>query len=303
VNLNLKAAERYVFAAVLMLSTAVVTQYTLAQTTPGASPAPTPTPSPTPAPEKKLLTNILHDQKAIWTSPFRLQVDDLKWLVPLGAATAALIATDQRTTNELVEHGNNQTRIDVSNGISQLGAGYTTFGISAAFYLVGRVEGDARARETGLLGAEALINTAIVTTVLKGISQRPRPTHDNGRGNFRDDGDSFPSGHSASAWALATVIADEYHQHKWVIFTAYGMATAVSVARYTGRNHFLSDSLVGGAIGYGIGHHVYNRHHDPAVNITEGPHQHRNWTKYVPFVTPRYARATETYGLTLLWDF
>ena len=37
-------------------------------------------------------------------------------------------------------------------------------------------------------------------------------------------------------------------------------AAAVSVSRYTGRNHFLSDVLVGSALGYGIGRRQRQHH-------------------------------------------
>ena len=67
--------------------------------------AQTPVPSPSPTPvvysssnlEHQFFKNILRDQKAIWTSPFHLHGSDARWLVPLGAGTAALIATDRRT--------------------------------------------------------------------------------------------------------------------------------------------------------------------------------------------------------------
>src|SRR6266536_1869041 len=39
------------------------------------------------------------DQKAIWTSPFLLQAEAVRWLAPIGAATAALI--DERLANSV----------------------------------------------------------------------------------------------------------------------------------------------------------------------------------------------------------
>lgn len=38
------------------------------------------------------------------------------------------------------------------------------------------------------------------------------------------------------------------------------MAAAVSVSRFTGRNHYPSDVLVGSALGYLIGHYVVRQH-------------------------------------------
>src|SRR5262249_61572111 len=102
---------------------------------------------------------------------------------------------------------------------------------AAAFYLLGRKENDARARETGLLGGEALIDSGIVAAVLKTATQRPRPRAGEDRGKFFHGGLSFPSGHSIVAWALATIGSNEYRDNRLIQISAYGLATAVSVSR------------------------------------------------------------------------
>jgi membrane-associated phospholipid phosphatase len=268
-----------------------------------AQPSSTPAAKPTPSLERRFFKNILEDQRAIWTSPFHLGRGDAKWLIPLGLSTAALFATDRRTADALDD--GNQTRVRVSRGISQGGALYTTGGIAATFYLVGRATKNARARETGLLGAEALIDGELVASALKLITQRPRPLEDNGSGEFFDGGRSFPSGHAVSAWSMATVIAYEYGEHRPVVrFGAYGLATMVSISRYTGRKHFLSDVLVGSAIGYGIGRYVYRTHHDPSLDIDQGgTNVTGKHSKLIPFTSPLYSRATHSYGLALAWNF
>lgn len=270
---------------------------------PVPQPAPTPEARPTPSLERRFFKNILRDQRAIWTSPFHMERGDAKWLAPLGLSTAALFATDRRTASALDD--GNQTRVRVSKDISQGGALYTTGGIAATFYLVGRATKNKRARETGLLGAEALIDGELVASALKLITQRPRPLEDNGSGEFFDGGRAFPSGHAVSAWSMATVIAYEYGEHRPVVrFGAYGLATVVSISRFTGRKHFLSDVVVGSAIGYGIGRYVYRTHHDPSLDIDQvdtkvtGKH-----SKLIPFTAPLYSRATRSYGLALAWNF
>lgn len=281
-------------------------------------PAPRATPSPTPKRERNFFKDILRDQRAIWTSPFHVGRDDAKWLAPLGVSTLALAATDQKTG----QLSDGRRRISISKDISLAGSLYSTGGLAAIFYVTGRATGNARARETGRLGGEALINTALVYGALKTVSQRPRPTVDDAHAEFFDGGQSFPSGHAASAWALATVIANEYRHRRAVQVGAYGIATAVSVSRYTSRRHFLSDVLVGSAIGYGIGRYVYKTHHDPALdssvadtsredeedaNGMTGAHvdtgRERARSKLAPFVAPVFSRARREYGLVLSWSF
>lgn len=268
--------------------------------------APSPSPSPTPQTtatrtlERSFFKNILSDQKAIWTAPFHLHGEDARWLAPLGLGTAAFIVTDRRTADEMLE---SQSQLNASRTISYIGSAYSVFGIAGTFYLAGRATHNERARETGILGAEALIDSAIFVTAIKEVTQRPRPRAGISRGDFFDGGTSFPSGHSIEAWSLATVIANEYHDHRAVEIAAYGIASAVSVSRFSGQNHFLSDILVGSAMGYGIGRYVYKTHHvKPSASGTdegESLEPRRRW----PSIAPEYSRAAHVYGVGIAWSF
>jgi membrane-associated phospholipid phosphatase len=271
---------------------------------PVSTPAPTPTPSTKSAPslERQFLRNILRDQRAIWTSPLHLQADDAKWLVPLGLSTAALIATDHTTARKIFEYDDH---LAVSHSMSQGGNYIVTTGFVTTFYLVGRKFKNRRARETGILGAQALIDGLIVTQTIKVATQRPQPLSDRQRGRFFTRGLDFPSGHAAAAWSLAAIVANEYRDKRYVGVAAYSIATAVSVARYTARRHFLSDSLVGSFIGYGIGRYVYRTHHvvNRDSNDEEDEIDEPQRSKWRPLITPTYNRRARDYGLTLVWNF
>ena len=117
---------------------------------------------------------------------------------------------------------------------------------------------------------------------------------------------SFPSGHSIEAWTLATVIANEYHDHRAVEIAAYGLASAVSISRFTGHNHFLSDVLVGSALGYGIGRYVYKTHHVKTSAFggeEEEEEQSFNHSRRWPSIAPAYSRSARVYGVALAWSF
>jgi hypothetical protein len=165
--------------------------------TPASQVSPMPQASPTPSLERRFFKNLLRDQRVIWTSPLRVRQEDAKWVAPLGATTLALIATDRRTAGKLDD--DDDFRLDVSRGASSMGSIYTTGGIAATFYLVGRAKGNARARETSLLSMETLINGVAVYGVLKRVTQRPRPRQENGHARFFDEGNAFPSGHAVNA--------------------------------------------------------------------------------------------------------
>ena len=253
------------------------------------------TPAPTPTLEREFFKNILSDQKAIWTAPFHLERSDMKWVIPSGIGFMALVTTDRITGDEMFE-ANRQ--IKASQVISYAGSVYGLGAVAGTFYLIGRKNNDYRARETGLLSAEALVNSMITEAALKGITQRARPTDGRERSEFFDGGNSFPSGHSTQAWAVATVIAHEYKDRPAVQIAAYGIASAVSVARFTGHKHYISDVLVGSALGFGIGKFVYHAHH--RESLTEDDNSQINkW----PLITPQYNRQARQYGVALTWNF
>jgi membrane-associated phospholipid phosphatase len=272
---------------------------------PEASPTPQPAPTPTLTLERRFFRNVLRDQAAIWTSPFHAGRGDAKWLAPLGVSAAVFFATDRHTAGEMAEGGANTTRLRISRDISQAGNLYATGGAAAAFYLIGRASHDERARETGLLAAEALVDSSLVVEALKAVSQRQRPPADHASGEFFSGGSSFPSGHAISSWSFASVVAEEYGQHRPLLrFGIYGLAAAVSFSRFTGRNHFLSDALIGSALGYGIGHYVYRKNHDSSLDSDDGAQKKTSRTRSkLPLVAPLFSRAERTYGLGLAWDF
>jgi len=58
---------------------------------------------------------------------------------------------------------------------------------------------------------------------------------------------SFPSGHSANAFALAAVLG--HYSGKYAAVTAYAVASFVPIARIHARHHYLSDVVAGAGLG------------------------------------------------------
>jgi hypothetical protein len=256
------------------------------------------TPAPTPSPEKDFFKHILQDQKAIWTAPFHIQRGDAKWVVPGSIGLMALFTTDRITGDEIAEF---DRQVRVSKAISYIGSAYGVGAAAGAFYLIGRKQNDARARETGVLIAEATIDSTIVYSALKGATQRARPVDGRERSEFFDGGSSFPSGHSTQAWTAATIVANEYHDNRTVQIAAYATASAVSFARFAGHRHYLSDVIAGSALGYGIGKYVYHKRHNEMLDASDddGPVT-KLWR---PAITPEIDRRTHQYGVGLTWSF
>ncbi len=222
---------------------------------------PDPDPSPTTYSNPLGVTFLKHlvsDQESIVTSPSRLRWSDGAWLFPLAAATGGFLASDRAVPSAIPANPNTQNRFVK---ISDYGL-YSMVGVGAGMYVWSKFTHDDHQRETGVLAGEAAIDSFADATALKYVFGRQRPYQGNGLGKFFDGGTSFPSDHSAVAWSIASVIAHEYPGPLTQI-AVYGLATAVSGARVLGKQHFPSDVLIGGAIGWLIGRQVYRAHHDP----------------------------------------
>ncbi|HEY6766472.1 MAG TPA: capsule assembly Wzi family protein [Candidatus Sulfotelmatobacter sp.] len=183
-------------------------------------------------------------------------MNDLKWIVPGVAVTAAFIATDSWWSKQVPT-----SHIDTSRKISEYGT-YSFIGLSGASFLLGHIKGDDHLSEAGLLTAEAALNSSAVVYAIKAISERQRPLQGNGHGDFFVGGASFPSEHAAIAWSVASVWAHEYPG--WFSqMAAYGLASAVTITRVTAKQHFPSDVVTGSVLGWYFGRQVYRAHHDP----------------------------------------
>jgi len=92
-----------------------------------------------------------------------------------------------------------------------------------------------------LIKSEFIVTT--LTFFFKKATDVPRPDDPMAR-------TSFPSGHTAQAFATATVFSKEYGQRSiWYSIGAYGVATTVGAMRMLNNRHWASDVLVGAGLG------------------------------------------------------
>jgi hypothetical protein len=212
--------------------------------------------------------NLLHDQKPVWTLPGKV-ARGKHWKPDLGViiGTTALVVLDPHTE----PYFHNQSRFG-SYKTGPLRGRNTTLAVTltpVAFYLAGLAKQSTYTRNTGLLAAEGLVGTQVVSFVMKQAVGRLKPSDIPEGGNLRDtwfkykgglsNGGGFPSGHTASAFAVATVIAERYHEHRWVPWAAYGTALVLSLSRLPAQAHFSSDIFIGAAMGYSFSHFVVLR--------------------------------------------
>jgi PAP2 superfamily len=200
------------------------------------------------------------------TTPLRW--DRYDWLCPalvIGAA-AGLYAYDQNI-RDWAQGNRGPTTDHIARLVKPFGEGYCILPALGMVYMYGYMDKDQRAKRIGLLGTESFAISGALVQALKHVTHRHRPGCSDrynmwdGPG-FSNSNLSFASGHSASAFSVATVIASEYEDKLWVPPLAYGLATLTALSRINDDEHWASDVLVGSAIGYFTAKTIIKLHQD-----------------------------------------
>src|SRR6478672_5004053 len=166
---------------------------TSAQTQPPSSPAS----SASPLPERsvswmKLGPNILHDQKDIWLFPLSVvRGHHLKPVLILTGITAGLVAGVDNPSGRYFQH--TQAFSGFNNVFSGMNTSIAMFAVPSAVYGIGLLRKDSYAQHTFLLAGEAVIDSEILTTVMKDIDRRLKPVEVLPNGNFRDSWFKVPT--------------------------------------------------------------------------------------------------------------
>ena len=218
---------------------------------------------------KLLLPNVLHDQKQVWLFPASL-AHGKHWVPTAGLVltTAGLVALDPHVAPYFRQ---TQTFNQFNRVLSFNNTVALMVAVPLTTYAMGRVRHDSYSQQTVELAAEAVLAAEIPALVTRDVARRLSPGDIAPNGNFSDTWfrthhgpfylgpGGFPSGHTVAAFSIATVFAERYRRHRWVPWTAYGLAGLVGFSRITLQAHFPSDVFVGAVLGYTITHYVVLR--------------------------------------------
>ena len=173
--------------------------------------------------------------------------------------------------------------------ISEFGSNYGVYSVVASGLISAAFKNE-KGVQTSLLATQAMITSGIWTQIIKQLTGRERPKAsyiyskvEGGRwhgplSRFLEESadnrsvssyDAFPSGHTATAFSIATVFATQYSDHKAVPVLFYSAATLVGISRLTEHEHWGSDVFVGALLGYLSGKQVvkhYNKTHQNSLS-------------------------------------
>jgi membrane-associated phospholipid phosphatase len=200
----------------------------------------------------------------VCTSPARWETSD--WLLAGAAcgvtAGASALDVDLRSVMR-----RNQGSADVLADAARIyGEQWVALGVTIGLYGAGSLFEDSWLRETAVLTGTALILSSAGTAIIKRVVGRARPYLNAGNHTFDmfsfDDGyNSFPSGHTAAAFSLSSVLASRI-DHPLATIALYGAACLTALSRMYTDEHWFSDVVFGGLAATAIGRSLVLWHED-----------------------------------------
>ena len=243
----------------------------------------------------KYLKNYWYDTKYILTSPSKWMIDDYFIFGSILTSASCLYLYDEKL-RDFFKDNQNKPANNITYVAEKFGNKYYISSFLVGSYFSGYLFDSKRLTETALLGFESLVISAIFTHSLKQLFHRHRPLANEGNDVFdgpfysgNHDLLSFPSGHSTSSFAVATIFANQYAQNNLFLSSIiYSMATLTAISRVYDDEHWASDIFIGGIIGYLTGKTIYNLNQNRKNKIS---------------ITPINNFKSKSYGLDLIYKF
>lgn len=200
---------------------------------------------------------------------------DLVWSAAALAGTAAISLADKRIANWTQSSGvqGSSSRRSFANNLTKINE-TTLTGAAILSYGIGRLAHSNTMADVALHTAESTILTSVISQAIRGPLGRERPSisPDNqykfkfGKGFTQFNNRSFPSLHSATAFAAAAALSTEIHERNpnaswWVTPVAYTVAIIPGATRMYLNQHWASDVFAGAFVGSLIGTRVVRYAH------------------------------------------
>ncbi|MBU2575044.1 MAG: phosphatase PAP2 family protein [Elusimicrobia bacterium] len=205
---------------------------------------------------ENIIKNALNDAGYLAASPARLKSSS-SYAVLGGIGAGALIYSFDGRIRHIASKNRTASLNSIAKYAEKLGDGGYDLAVAGALAGAGCVFKDEKLKNTSLLAVESFLAANAVGTVVKYTAGRSRPYAGNGKRtfkpfSFKSSATSFPSGHTVSAFAVASVFAGSYG-NLWTGLAAYGAASASALQRIYADKHWASDVFAGAVLGTAAG--------------------------------------------------
>lgn len=229
------------------------------------------------------LKSFFHTGEKLFNAPGKFDKKDWITLTSIIALTSSSTFLDQNNRDLWLNY-KSETLDDIST-VGRLYGEISYAGIlSGTLYLGGKISRTKELVITGRMLMEGLFYAGLTTTVIKFVTGRSRPYTKDEHINFRffqtsNDFTSFPSGHSTVAFTLSSILSDRIN-NTYASVGLYSLALLTVWQRMYSDNHWLSDTIMGAAIGYFIGKAVVKFDDDSRPNNSSSNNPELNNSQY-----------------------
>lgn len=227
------------------------------------------------------ISSVAGDISFVASSPFHISKTEGLEFISFIALNAGLVyKVDEPIDEELAVEGYHgylkpaEELADLGYAYDRIGPATILASITGTMLASGIIFKNRKLLETTRLVVESALITGFITHLSKDLFNRSRPYTDRGATEFHlfrfsnaHEFSSFPSGHASNIFSLVTVITKQYPAW-WLKVPAYTLAISVALQRIDDRQHWTSDVVVGGFLGYWVGSRLVNRYQYKSEGIS-----------------------------------
>jgi membrane-associated phospholipid phosphatase len=221
------------------------------------------------------LSQFGHETVGFFVQPTKWDGGDWLKLGVMGGATFLAMQVDQPIRDAVLKDNRRYYYSVPIEGARIYGELYSPVAFFVGFATYSLITNDKSTRKIAYEIGQASLYTGAVVLTMKSIIGRARPHDNKGRATYHpftfigDDFHSLPGGHTATAFVISTVISRNV-QPSWLKVLVYLPAIITPISRTYQDWHWVSDNILGGAIGYFIADWVVDVHErkEPRVHVS-----------------------------------
>lgn len=204
------------------------------------------------------------ETKQFFKQPLRWEGTDWLKLGLVGVGTVLAMGADQPVRDAFQRDQRYYNSVPIVAG-RVWGEVYMPIALFTGFAVHSLATDDMSTRKIGYEIGQASIYAAALTYTMKFVFGRARPYTGDGAGTYHpftltdDDFHSLSSGHATIAFVLSTVLSRNV-QPTWLKILVYAPAILTPVSRVYQDQHWVSDNVLGAAVGFLVATWVVENH-------------------------------------------
>lgn len=179
-------------------------------------------------------------------------------MASVGVSLSVIALGDDRSSRHFQQQ---YGQSDLLNFTNMVGDWRIAGAASAGIFATSMITSNRKFQDAAFTSLQSLLMTNLTVNTAKFVFGRERPYQQEGPYDFdlvSADGTSFPSGHTATAFALVT---------PWVVYypgpltyALMAVPAGTAIARVAKGRHWFSDVTAGAVIGFSMGHYLAKKH-------------------------------------------